>query len=161
MMKDYLLLKNFLSKSDLLKILKDVELNFKNNVHDDNLNSGVQTTPDLHLINKETHWLNFFGKLTIEMNKFNKKSIHKCWGLKVDRKQKSVYHKHGNFFTSVFYLQNKDFNLGTHLKYEENEMIIPGYENSILIFDGNILHDAVFPVEKLQQPRYTLITDYE
>ena len=28
------------------------------------------------------------------------------------------------------------------------------------IFKGNILHDAIFPKNKLKKPRYTLITDY-
>jgi hypothetical protein len=41
------------------------------------------------------------------------------------------------------------------------EIIVPGYENSILIFKGELLHDAVFPKYNLKKPRFTLITDYE
>ena len=90
---------------------------------------------------------------------FNKK-IHKCWAVKIDKKENNFYHKHLNLLTSVFYLQNKNYYLGTHLKHNGSEIIVPGYENSILIFNGDITHDAVFPDNKLKKPRYTLVTDF-
>ena len=158
MKKQHHIVNNFLSRVDLERMLQDVKLNFENNVHEDELKSGLQTYSNLHIVNRGEHWKNFFKKLDIEMKKFNKTHIHKCWGLKIDRKHDPHYHKHGRFITSVYYLQNEDPSLGTHLKDED--IIIPGHENSIAIFDGDILHDAVFPKNNLKQPRYTLITDY-
>ena len=145
MKKQHHIVNNFLSRVDLERMLQDVKLNFENNVHEDELKSGLQTYSNLHIVNRGKHWKNFFNKLDIEMKKFN-------------RKQDPHYHRHGRFITSVYYLQNEDPNLGTHLKDED--IIIPGHENSIAIFDGDILHDAVFPENNLKQPRYTLITDY-
>lgn len=150
-------LKNFMSESDFKKILKDVKLNFNKNIHKDNLKSGKQTKPNLHLINKKLHWKNFFDKLK---RTIQNKNIHKCWAVKVDKKENNFYHKHSNLLTSVFYLQNKNYYLGTHLIGDSSELIIPGYENSILIFNGDIVHDCVFPNHKLKKPRYTLVTDF-
>jgi len=154
---DIKIIKNFMSKSDFNKILKDVKTNFNKNIHKDNLNSGKQTKSNLHLINKKSHWKIFFDKLkktTLNEN------IYKCWAIKVDKKEDNFYHAHKNLLTSVFYLQNKNYYLGTHLKSDNLEFIVPGYENSILIFDGNIVHDCVFPNNKLTKPRYTLVTDF-
>jgi hypothetical protein len=63
---------------------------------------------------------------------------------------------------SVFYLQNPDVFCGTYLNQDGKDIIIPGHENSLVVFDGKILHDAVFPETKLlkNKPRYTLITDF-
>ena len=150
-------IKNFMSKSDFNKIFKDVKINFNKNIHKNNLKSGKQTKPNLHLINKKPHWKNFFNKLR---KTIHNKKIHKCWAVKIDKKENNFYHTHANLLTSVFYLQNKNYYLGTHLIGDESEIIMPGYENSILIFDGNITHDAVFPDNKLKKPRYTLVTDF-
>mgnify|MGYP003675424857 CR=1 FL=1 len=89
-------------------------MDFKKNKHKDNLNSGTQTKPNLHLIHTTPHWKRFYKKLNTIMFKIN-----------------------------------------------QNEFIIPGYENSIAIFQGDIPHDAVFPSYKLKKPRYTIVTDYE
>ena len=150
-------LKNFMPESDFKKIFKDVEKNFNKNIHKDNLKSGKQTTPNLHLIHKKPHWKKFFNKLK---NTINNKKMYKCWATKIDKKENNFYHSHSNVLTCVFYLQNKDYYLGTHLKQNDQEIIIPGYENSILIFNGNIIHDSVFPNYKLKKPRYTLVTDF-
>jgi len=151
-------LKNFMPELDFKKIFKDVKLGFNKNIHKDNLNSAKQTNPNLHLINKKPHWEKFFNKLKKTLNNNN---IHQCWAVKVDKKQNNFYHTHHNLLTSVFYLQNKNYYLGTHLKYNDSEIIVPGYENSILIFNGDIIHDCVFPNHKLKKPRYTLVTDFK
>ena len=152
------IIENFISEKDSKKILEDVKSNFKDNFHKDNLESGSQTQSNLHIINTANHWKIFFNKLNYEMQKVKKTKISKCWSLKINAKQNPLYHRHGNFITSVFYLQNEDSTLGTHLK--DFDINIPGKENSIVIFDGDILHDAIFPKKKLKKSRYTLITDY-
>ncbi len=155
--KQYIVINNFLSLIDQQKMLQDIKNNFDNNIHEDRL-SGLQTKPDLHIVNTGKHWNNFFNKLNVIMKKFNKTNIQKCWALKINKKQDPYYHRHRNTITSVYYLQNDDKNLGTYFK--EIDVLIPGIENSIVVFEGSILHDAVFPEKNLTKPRYTLITDY-
>ena len=43
-------LKDFIPRSDFKKIFKDVKLNFNKNIHKDDLKSGKQTKPNLHLM---------------------------------------------------------------------------------------------------------------
>ena len=158
----YIYIKNFMLEKNFLKIKEDLIDNFKTYDHPDKLKSGKQTTSDLHTIFKSPHWLKYFNKLTGIMNDLGKERLLKSWGLKIDKKQKQFLHRHPeNRYTSIFYIQNDNYELGTQLKENDNDIIIPGYENSILIFEGNILHDAVFPTGKLKNPRYTLISDYE
>ena len=158
----YIYIKNFMLEKNFLKIKKDLIDNFKTYDHPDKLKSGKQTTSDLHIIFKSPHWLEYFNKLTDIMNDLGKEKLLKSWGLKIDKKQKQFLHRHPeNRYTSIFYIQNDRYELGTQLKDNDNDIIIPGHENSILIFEGNILHDAVFPHSKLKNPRYTLISDYE
>jgi hypothetical protein len=162
----FLFYKDFLDLKDLNKIKKDIEKNFKSNKHRDFLKSGVQTKPNLHLINTGQHWKNYYTKLKNIMTQLKKYKLTKSWSLKVNKKQENFFHVHQkNSFTSILYVQNKNYELGTHLKQEnlggKHEIIIPGYENSIAIFSGDIMHDAVFPNYTLKKPRYTLITDYE
>lgn len=158
---NFILIKDFLPKKEFLKLVEDIKLIFKDDIkwikHKDKLKSGLQTKPDLHLKNKKPHWKKFFKLL---QNRLPDKKIDRCWALKINKKQKNFFHNHSNLITTVFYVQNKDYYLGTHLKHNGNEIIIPGYENSVLIFNGNIVHDAVFPNYNLNKPRYTLVTDY-
>ena len=158
MNEQHLIINNFLPTTDRQKMLQDIKLNFENNVHEDELKSGLQTKPDLHIVNKGDHWKKFFNRLNLIMRKFNKTSIRKCWSLKIDKKQDPYYHRHNDTISSVYYIQNEDPNLGTYFK--EMDLLIPGVENSIVVFKGSILHDAVFPKKNLNKPRYTLITDY-
>jgi len=147
--------------ADLEKMKNDIEIDFIKNIHNDDLKSGLQTKSNLHIIHNEIHWNAYYNKLNNIMLKMSNKKITKSWSLKIVKNEKNFFHKHKeDSFTSVFFLQNDDYFLGTHLKSEQ-EFIVPGYENSLLIFHGNILHDAVFPSYELKKPRYTIVTDYE
>jgi hypothetical protein len=89
--------------------------------------------------------------------------LKECWALKIEKQQTPFLHNHRKSkITSVFYLQNPDVFCGTYLNQDGKDIIIPGHENSLVVFDGKILHDAVFPETKLlkNKPRYTLITDF-
>ena len=81
----FILLKKFISTKDLNKIKKDIIVNFKKNKHKDNLNSGTQTKPNLHLIHTTPHWKRFYKKLNIIMLKINQKKIIKSWCLKINK----------------------------------------------------------------------------
>tara|TARA_R100000742_G_C4275942_1_gene96698 strand:- start:537 stop:1043 length:507 start_codon:yes stop_codon:yes gene_type:complete len=159
----YIHIKNFVKEKEFFKIKKDLINNFKYYPHPDKLKSGRQTTNNLYeVFCHKKHWQNYFSKLAEIMTDLGKERLSKCWSLKINKHEKHFLHRHPeNNYTSVFYLSNENYELGTRLIDNNNEIIIPGYENSMLIFEGKILHDAVFPKYKLKKPRYTLITDYE
>jgi len=159
---EFVHIKNFISKKDKLKIKKDLEKIIKSNVFMDNKITGKQSLNNLHKIFKTKHWKNYYKKLSEITKKYNKNKLKSSWCLKILEKEKQFFHRHkNNTLTSIYYVSNENFELGTHIKNNDMEVIIPGYENSILIFKGEILHDAVFPKYKLKKPRFTLITDYE
>ena len=139
----YLYVKNFIPIEDLNVILKDIEYYFTSNLHKEEkgsvIKSGQQTKPNLHIIGKSKPWKNYYKKLSELASALGKDDSITC----------------------VFYVQNPDISLGTHLQENNTDIIIPGHENSLLIFDGTIVHDAIFPTHKLTKPRYSLITDYE
>ena len=162
----YLYIKNFISKEDLKIILKDIKIYFTNNLHKEKdgsvIKSGQQTQPNLHIISKSKPWKNYYKKLNELANILGKEKLTKSWALRIEKTAPGVYHKHQeNSITSVFYVQNPNMSLGTHLTDGLNDIIIPGHENSLLIFDGTITHDAIFPTYTLEKPRYSLVTDYE
>ena len=122
----YIYIKNFMLEKNFLKIKEDLIDNFKTYDHPDKLKSGKQTTSDLHTIFKSPHWLKYFNKLTDIMNDLGKEKLLKSWGLKIDKKQKQFLHRHPeNRYTSIFYIQNDNYELGTQLKDNDNDIIIP------------------------------------
>jgi len=172
-------IKNFLLEEDYLKIKNDMINDFSNFYRKDDLKSGEQTSAKLFEHYKTQHWKNFYKKINDVMhdiatlNNVKEKKLTKSWCLKISKPQENFFHKHiltEDTYTSVYYLQNENYELGTHLKAELDspifpnsisEVIIPGYENSLTIFSGLILHDAVVPKVELNKPRYTIVTDYE
>jgi len=172
-------IKNFLSEEDHLKIKKDMINDFYNFHRKDELKSGEQTNAKLFEHYKTSHWKNFYNKIKDVMhdiavlNDTKEKHLSKSWCLKISKPQENFFHRHiltEDTYTSVYYLQNENYELGTHLKAEIDdpifqgsisEVITPGYENSLTIFSGLILHDAVVPKYELKKPRYTIVTDYE
>ena len=175
----FIQIKDFLDIEDHKKIKKDMIKDFDRLIKDDKLDSGNQTNPRLHLQYESKHWKKFYDKIDgvmsnlFKMNNIKEKNIAKSWCLRISKPQKNFFHKHvltSDTYTSVYYLQNENYELGTHLKGDNSidilpghisEVIIPGYQNSLVVFSGLILHDAVFPKYVLNKPRYTIVTDYE
>ena len=64
--------------------------------------------------------------------------------------------------TAVYYLKNNYTNYGTQI---DDKVIIPGLENSVLIFDGKINHSIInMPFELAVHPhnnRYSVVFDYD
>jgi len=172
-------IKNFLLEEDYLKIKKDMINDFDKFYIKDELKSGEKTNSKLNEQYKTQHWKNFYNKIKDVMhditvlNNSKEKHLIQSWCLKISKPQKNFFHRHiltEDPYTSVYYLQNENYELGTHLKSEIDnpifpgsisEIITPGYENSLTIFSGLILHDAVIPKYDLKKPRYTIVTDYE
>ena len=160
---DFIHIKNFLNKKDLLNIKKDLEKIIEIDVYYfDRKSGGTETVNKLHLMYKTKHWKTFYDKVSNVVKKYNKNKIKYSWCLKILEKEKQFFHRHEkNSLTSIYYVANDNYELGTHIINNNMEIIVPGYENSILIFKGELLHDAVFPNYKLKKPRFTLVTDYE
>jgi|TARA_R110000803_G_scaffold202262_1_gene267328 hypothetical protein len=160
---DFIHIKNFLNKKDRLNIKKDLEKAIQENIYCfKRKSSGKETINKLHLYYNTKHWKNYYNKLLNITKKYKKNKILYSWCLRILEKEKQFFHRHKkNTLTSIYYVTNDNYELGTHIKNNSMEIIVPGYENSILIFKGELLHDAVFPKYKLKKPRFTLITDYE
>ena len=72
------------------------------------------------------------------------------------------FHTHKRDITAVYYLKNNYTNYGTQI---DDKVIIPGLENSVLIFDGKINHSIInMPFELAVHPhnnRYSVVFDYD
>ena len=158
----YITVNNILDKKDIQVIIKDIDKEIKSNPAKDSL-TGIQTKALLHKIYKTKPWLNYFKKIKDIAGMLGVSKLKECWALKIEKQQTPFLHNHAKSkITSVFYLQNPDVFCGTYLNQDGKDIIIPGHENSLVVFDGKIFHDAVFTTTKLlkNKPRYTLITDF-
>lgn len=70
-----------------------------------------------------------------------------------------AFHKHTSDLSCVYYLKNTHPFHGTYI---DNRVVIPGDENSILLFDGKILHSIVnMPPEiGVKDYRYSIAFDF-
>tara|TARA_R110000824_G_scaffold131122_1_gene293050 strand:- start:919 stop:1437 length:519 start_codon:yes stop_codon:yes gene_type:complete len=153
---------NLLSNKDRNVLIKDVDNEIESNPHKDKL-SGIQTKPYLYKKYKTKSWSNYYNKLEKIIKTIGSLKLKGSWALKINKHSKPFLHDHSKSqFTSIFYLQNPNKYCGTYLCEDKKDVIIPGYENSILIFNGKILHDAVFPETSVlkKKARYTVITDF-
>jgi|TARA_R110000803_G_scaffold53476_2_gene109766 hypothetical protein len=152
---------DFLSLKDRNILIKDIDNEIKNNSHKDKL-SGTQTKPYLYKKYRTKPWNNYYTKLNKIIGALGKLKLKNSWALKINKHSKSFLHKHNSEITSVLYLQNPNKYCGTYLCDGKKDVIVPGHENSIVIFSGRILHDAVFPETSVlkNKPRYTVITDF-
>ena len=68
-------------------------------------------------------------------------------------------HTHKTDITSVYYLQNKYPEYGTNI---EDNIVVNGFENSLVVFDGSIKHGIVnMPIELAKNNyRYSIVIDY-
>ena len=71
-------------------------------------------------------------------------------------------HQHKTEISTVYYIKNLHKEFGTYFNFDEKEFIIPGEENSLIIFNGKLPHSTTMPPESIckKNPRYTLVTDY-
>ena len=68
-------------------------------------------------------------------------------------------HTHDTDLTAVYYLKNKYPEYGTNI---ENNIVVNGFENSLIVFDGSIKHGIVnMPIELAKNNyRYSIVIDY-
>jgi len=139
--------KNILSKKERLKRLKFV----KTTVRDLGPNyPGLQSLADLH---KYKELKTFLDKIKPFMKGY---IVQKCW-VNLSYGDYISWHDHSDYDKSiVYYLKNKS-NIGTMFKKEGCKVEVKkGLENSLLIFDGNLIH-AIPPY--LPEERYSIAID--
>jgi hypothetical protein len=160
-------IKKFLPLNIKDKLLEDINFEIKNNFH--------PTSPEFqtysNLFKKYKHkdnWTFYFNKLnnqikTICLENNKKFKLDLCWANIVKSKSTYSTHTHGkNILTTVYFVKNTYKEFGTFFNYKNHEFIVPGYENSLIIFEGDIPHSTTMPPEVLckDDHRVTLTTDY-
>jgi len=167
MKKDFFQIKNFLPSYIIQKLLKDINFEIKNNFCPNV--PKFQTYSNLFEKYKEQdEWIFYFNKLDkqiktifVESNKVFK--LDKCWANSVQSKSTYSIHTHGeNILSTVYFVKNTYKEFGTYFNKDNYEFIAPGYENSLIIFKGNIPHSTTMPPEVLckEDYRITLTTDF-
>jgi len=122
-----------------------------------------QTYNALYSIMKQKpHWQSLYSAITDKILKINPaaNTLHSCWA-NVSRED-TVFgdHAHETDITAVYYLHNKIDVFGTKLN---QSIIIPGIENSVLIFNAKTVHSVVnIPKEmyNITGPRYSIVFDF-
>ena len=125
--------KDILSKKERLKLLKFSKTTLK----DLGPNyPGLQSFPNLHEYKELKVLLDKVKLITKEY------MIQKCW-VNLSYGDYINWHNHPNCDKSiVYYLKNKS-NIGTMFKKEGHKVeVTKGLENSLLIFNSNILHSV-------------------
>jgi len=162
-MKDIFVIKKFLPLDIKEKILIDINFEIDNNFCPSV--PKFQTYPNLFNKYKDTkHWDVYFKKLNEEVSRID--SLFKldvCWANVVKSVSNYEIHTHGeNILSTVCFIQNKYKEFGTYFNKDNYEFIIPGEENSLIIFNGAIPHATTMPPEIIckYNSRVTLVTDY-
>ena len=139
--------KDILSKKERLKLLKFVKTTVKNLGPN---YPGLQSLADLH---KHKELKTFLDKIEPIIKGY---MIQKCW-VNFSCGDYISWHNHpGCDKNIVYYLKNKS-NIGTMFKKEGCKVEVKkGLENSLIIFDSNIIH-AIPP--HLPEERYSIAID--
>ena len=121
-----------------------------------------QTYNNLYdILKHKKNWQTLYKNIKEKVLKINPNlKLHSSWAnvSKID----TLFgeHTHGTDLTAVFYLKNKFYQFGTILN---SSIIIPGKENSLLIFNPKISHQVVnIPLELYEKTgsRYSIVFDF-
>jgi len=123
-----------------------------------------QTKTDLYPRMKgRKHWDDLYKKIQHTLLRHYTKEfvLIKSWANKSDETNQFGFHTHHQDITVVYYLKNNYPEFGTNI---DEEVIIPGIEDSLLIFDGKIRHQLCnMPFELAVHPhnhRYSIVFDF-
>jgi len=109
------------------------------------------------------YWKDFYHVIrNVLMKVYTKEfKLMESWANKCDETNQFDFHTHYTDITVVYYLQNRVEEFGTNI---DNKVIIPGVEDSLLIFDGKIKHKLCnMPYELGIHPhnhRYSIVFDF-
>jgi len=150
---------NILSNEDRLLIKKDVDWELTNRPCSDSPIPPYQTYSDLfHRYENKEHWQNLykaFSEISGDL------VLNKTWANLSNEENRYNWHNHTDFkLTCVYYLISPYPEFGTKI---QNGVIIEAIENSILFFNGQIIHSVTNmpPVLGKFNHRYSIVFDYK
>ena len=155
---------NFMDSTYKEKYIADIDkVILDGHVASDNV-PPLQTKTDLYnhvkVYNRQIELQEKIKKI-IEEN-IGKVQLTESWAIISREDNRYGFHTHKRDITAVYYLKNNYTNYGTQI---DDKVIIPGLENSVLIFDGKINHSIInMPFELAVHPhnnRYSVVFDYD
>lgn len=159
-----------LTEDERNDIIQDIDYEIENHLWTNG--PLYQTYSYLHskYINKSS-WKNLLDKSkflvdSVVREKLNQNislSIDRCWANVFKPDSEHLIHNHDTKYSVVFYLKNPFREYGTRFYFDDwREGIICGKENSLLLFDGTIKHEANIPPKEITEinPRYSVAMDF-
>jgi len=136
------------TKSDILtndvrlKLIDDIEFEAKTRPVLEDVIPPLQTFPDLLKKYTTPHWESYKESILKFTSEYIDSELifDKTWGNISIPNQLYPMHSHTSDFSVVLYLQNLYPVYGTHIR---EDFIIPGLQNSVLMFDGGLDHCIV------------------
>ena len=121
-----------------------------------------QTYNNLYNIMKhKNNWKTLYNAIKDKVLSIDKNiKLHSSWANVSKESSCFINHTHPTEFTAVYYLKNNLSCFGTII---EDSVIIPGEENSLLIFDPKIKHSIVNTPNNIYKnigPRYSIVFDF-
>tara|TARA_R110000803_G_C11793021_1_gene298311 strand:- start:43 stop:567 length:525 start_codon:yes stop_codon:yes gene_type:complete len=156
--------KNYLKDLNRLEIKKDIIKEIKENDYSKDNTVKYQTQPDLHTRLKGKHWNSLKKKISKTVESIGKYELYRCWANYINNDSEYFLHTHKtSALAIVYYVENPSYQYGTYIKKNNKEIIILGYQNSIQIFNPNLLHELVFPPKEVlkNNPRISIAFDYK
>ena len=111
----------------------------------------------------KTHWSDLYKKIRHSLMRHYTKefTLQESWANKAVENSAFGFHTHDRDITCVYYVKNNYPEFGTNI---DEQVIIPGVEDSLLIFDGKIRHQLCnMPFELAVHPhnhRYSIVFDF-
>ena len=155
---------NFMDKSYKEKYISDIDKVILDGHVASNNVPPLQTKTDLYdHVKFLNRWIELQIKIkTIIEENIGKVQLTESWANISREDNRFSFHTHKRDITAVYYLKNNYTNYGTQI---DDKVIIPGLENSVLIFDGKINHSIInMPFELAVHPhnnRYSVVFDYD
>ena len=155
---------NFMDSTYKEKYIADIDKVISDgHVASDNV-PPLQTKTDLYdHVKVYNRWVELQEKIkNIVQENIGMVKLTESWANISREDNRYGFHTHKRDITAVYYLKNNYTNYGTQI---DDKVIIPGLENSVLIFDGKINHSIInMPFELAVHPynnRYSVVFDYD
>ena len=156
---------NLCKKEDIKNIKQAIDIQFaKDYVVWDKKFPLFQTPSDLDEKLKDVSSFNKLKNKIIKLVKNINKDFNmlKCWCNLTTENSKYVFHTHNTKLTCVYYLQSNQDCYGTRL--ENEKIIFPSTQNSILMFNGSVSHSIEYMPNKvfdsIYSHRYSIVFDF-
>ena len=145
------------------KLIYDIENELETNPASKNVPPHQTKNNILDRLWDKEYWQDFYSVVNNVLMRYYTKEFKliESWANKSDQSNQFDFHTHESDITVVYYLHNRLPEIGTNI---DNKVIIPGVEDSLLIFDGKINHKlSNMPYELAIHPyyhRYSIVFDF-